>query len=211
MAKKGYINLEPELLLLDEPFSNLDVTLRERLSAEVRDILKNYGITALMVTHNQHEAFAIADEIGVIHAGRVLQWDTGYNLYHRPVGTFEADFVGEGVLLPGRVLDERRVKTALGTLEGEFTYSCRNGCPADVLIRPEDIVHDDASPFKAKILEKTFRGPNILYTLLLPNDDVVLALVPSYCQNEVGQSIGIKPQVDDIILFEKTQLENKTI
>lgn len=194
---------EPELLLLDEPFSNLDVTLREQLSTEVREILKEQATTALMVTHNQHEAFAVSDEIGVIQDGKLVQWDTGHNLYHRPASNWVADFVGDGVLLPGLVLDDRRVETGLGILEGQFKYPCQNGCPADVLIRPEDIIHDDASSFKAKILKKHFRGANIIYTLQLPSKDVVLALVPSTCQHDVGHSIGIIPKVDDIILFEK--------
>lgn len=194
---------EPELLLLDEPFSNLDVTLREQLSTEVREILKEQATTALMVTHNQHEAFAVSDEIGVIQDGKLVQWGTGHNLYHRPASNWVADFVGDGVLLPGLVLDDRRVETGLGILEGQFKYPCQNGCPADVLIRPEDIIHDDASSFKAKILKKHFRGANIIYTLQLPSKDVVLALVPSTCQHDVGHSIGIIPKVDDIILFEK--------
>ena len=194
---------EPDLLLLDEPFSSLDVTLREQLSTEVREILKEQATTALMVTHNQHEAFAVSDEIGVIQDGKLVQWGTGHNLYHRPASNWVADFVGDGVLLPGLVLDDRRVETGLGILEGQFKYPCQNGCPADVLIRPEDIIHDDASSFKAKILKKHFRGANILYTLQLPSKDVVLALVPSTCQHDVGHSIGIIPKVDDIILFEK--------
>ncbi len=193
----------PELLLMDEPFSSLDITLRERLSLEVREILKSYGISAVMVTHNQHEAFAIADVIGVMHAGKLEQWDTAYNLYHRPSNRIVADFVGEGVLLSGKVTGDSQVETNLGTLEGRFTYPCRNGCPAQVLIRPEDIVHDDKSSFKARILKKNFRGPNILYSLLLPSNEKVLALVPSHHNHRVGQDIGIVPQVDDIILFEQ--------
>ena len=74
----------PQLILLDEPFSNLDVDLRERLSLEVRNILKHEGMTAILVTHDQHEAFAMADEIGIMYEGRIQQWDTPYNLYHRP-------------------------------------------------------------------------------------------------------------------------------
>jgi iron(III) transport system ATP-binding protein len=158
-----------------------------------------------MVTHSQSEAFAVADEIGVIKEGTMLQWDTAYNLYHRPAHNYVADFVGEGVLLPGLVLDDRRVKTGLGVLEGQFKYPCQNGCPADVLIRPEDIIHDDASSFKAKILKKHFRGANILYTLQLPSKDRVMALVPSTCQHEAGHSIGIIPKVDDLILFERRE------
>jgi iron(III) transport system ATP-binding protein len=93
----------PELILLDEPFSNLDVGLRERLSVEVREILKREGSTAILVTHDQHEAFAMADEIGIMYEGRIQQWDVPYNLYHRPANRFVADFIGQGVLLPGTV------------------------------------------------------------------------------------------------------------
>jgi iron(III) transport system ATP-binding protein len=193
----------PELLLMDEPFSSLDITLRERLSLEVRDILKSYGISAVMVTHNQHEAFAMADVIGVMHDGKLVQWDTAHNLYHRPSSRFVADFVGEGVLLSSKVTGDSQIETNLGTLAGRFTYPCRNGCSAQVLIRPEDIVHDDNSSFKARIVEKNFRGANILYTLLLPSNEKVLALVPSHHNHKVGQDIGIVPQVDDIILFEQ--------
>ncbi|MFA7623642.1 MAG: ABC transporter ATP-binding protein [Pusillimonas sp.] len=93
---------EPELLLLDEPFSNLDVDTRERLAFEVRDILKNTGHTALLVTHNQAEAFAIADRIGVMEKGVIVQWDTPYGLHHQPASEFVADFVRREALLAQR-------------------------------------------------------------------------------------------------------------
>ena len=192
----------PDLLLMDEPFSNLDVTLRERLSMEVREILKKHGISALMVTHNQQEAFAMADVIGVLHQGNLEQWDTAYNLYHRPTSRTVADFIGEGVLLPGRVVGNDAVETGMGVLKGSFTYPCKNGCPANVLIRPEDIVHTNTSSLKAQILKTSFPCANILYTLQLPSNDNVLALVPSHHNHRLGQEIGIMPQMDDIILFE---------
>jgi iron(III) transport system ATP-binding protein len=192
----------PDLLLMDEPFSNLDVSLRERLSVDVRKILKDIGISALLVTHNQHEAFAMADTIGVMKDGYLEQWDTAYNLYHRPKSQFVADFVGEGVLVHGMVTSQDEVQTQLGTLKGNFSYPCRNGCPANVLIRPEDIIHDDNSPFKAQIIRKNFRGANILYTLQLQNEESVLALVSSHHNHSIGQEIGIKPQVNGIVLFE---------
>src|SRR6185503_11352711 len=118
----------PELLLLDEPFSNLDVDLRERLSLEVREIIKASGATAVLVTHDQQEAFAVADEIGVMHEGRIVQWDSAYNLYHRPANRFVADFVGQGVFLPAKVLDSRQVEFELGTLQGEVPSACQIGC-----------------------------------------------------------------------------------
>lgn len=192
----------PDLLLLDEPFSNLDIALRERLCIDVRDILKKLRTTALLVTHNQHEAFAMADVIGVMREGTLVQWDSGYNLYHRPSSQYVADFVGEGMLVKGHVIGENEVDTQLGVLKGRFSYPCRNGCPADVLIRPEDIVHDDDSPFKAKVLSKKFRGAYILYTLGLKHGEEILALVSSHHNHSIGQDIGIRPQVDEIVLFE---------
>ncbi|MBV7486217.1 ABC transporter ATP-binding protein [Bordetella sp. BOR01] len=92
----------PDLLLLDEPFSNLDVDTRERLAFEVRDILKSTGHTAILVTHNQAEAFAIADRIGVMSDGQIVQWDTPYNLHHHPADGFVRDFVRRETLVAQR-------------------------------------------------------------------------------------------------------------
>lgn len=93
---------EPELLLLDEPFSNLDVDTRERLAFEVRDILKTTGHTAILVTHNQAEAFAIADRIGVMQNGAIVQWDTPYGLNHNPANAFVSDFIRREALMAQR-------------------------------------------------------------------------------------------------------------
>jgi len=193
----------PKLLLMDEPFSNLDVTLRERLSMEVRDILKDYGATALFVTHNQHEAFAVADEIGVMHHGTMLQWNHAHELYHCPTDRQVADFVGEGTLLPGVVSSEGKVETGLGRLKGELSRTCPSGSTVDVLIRPEDIVHDDASPIKAEVVRRSFRGANVLYNLRLGNGDQVQALVPSHCDHAPGEMIGIRSDVRHIVIFPK--------
>lgn len=93
---------EPSLLLLDEPFSNLDIDTRERLAFEVREILQKTGLTAILVTHNQAEAFAIADRIGVMKDGGIVQWDTAYGLHHNPVNTFVSDFIRREALLSQR-------------------------------------------------------------------------------------------------------------
>jgi iron(III) transport system ATP-binding protein len=92
----------PELLLLDEPFANLDVGTRERLAFELRDILKSTGHTAILVTHNQAEAFAIADRIGVMAGGRLLQWDTPHNLHHHCCNDYVRDFIHRETLLAQR-------------------------------------------------------------------------------------------------------------
>jgi len=199
----------PELLLLDEPFSNLDVDLRERLSLELRDIIKASGATAILVTHDQHEAFAMADEIGVLHEGRIQQWDSAYNLYHRPANRFVADFVGQGVFLPAKVLNARQVEIELGVLEGDIPAGCRQGCDvcgrgcnADILLRPDDVVHDDAAPTQAEVVHKAFRGAEILYTLRLASGRKVLALVPSHHNHALGERIGIRLDVDHVVAFQ---------
>jgi len=199
---------QPDLLLLDEPFSNLDVEMRERLSLEVRDIIKHTKTTAVLVTHDQHEAFAIADEIGIMHDGQIEQWDTAYNLYHRPANRFIADFVGQGVFLPGNVSSSRSVEIELGTLSGDIPQMCEIGCDAcgkgcqvEVLLRPDDIIHDDSSALKAEVLHKAFRGAEILYTLRLASGRKVLALVPSHHNHSLGERIGIRLDVDHVVTF----------
>jgi iron(III) transport system ATP-binding protein len=194
---------KPELLLMDEPFSNLDVTLRERLSCEVRDILKAYGATALFVTHNQHEAFAVADRIGVMDNGAMLQWDDAHALYHCPADRCVAAFVGEGMLLPGIAHDSETIETGLGMLSGVFCASAEPRGAVDVLIRPEDVVHDDTSEIKAEVVRRNFRGANVLYTLRLVSGDLVQALVPSHCDHKPGEYIGIRSDVRHLVTFPK--------
>ncbi len=200
----------PDLLLLDEPFSNLDVNLRERLSLEVRDILKSQGTTAILVTHDQNEAFAIADEIGVMQHGEIMQWDNAYNLYHRPASRFVANFVGQGVFLSGKVLDSNHVEIELGVLEVDILHQLTSdkvsgkGYNVDVLVRPDDIVHDDESSLKAQVLHKAFRGAEILYTLRLPGGSTALSLVPSHHNHAIGENIGIKLEADHVVAFSQT-------
>jgi len=198
----------PDLLLLDEPFSNLDVSLRERLSLEVREILKSQNATAILVTHDQNEAFVIADEIGIMYRGEIQQWDSAYNLYHRPANRFVADFIGQGVFLPGTVLDPQRVEIELGILTADIPHQyapndqvCGKDCQVDVLLRPDDIVHDDASPLQAVVLHKAFRGADILYTLGLPSGASALSLVPSHHNHAIGEKIGIRLEADHVVVF----------
>ena len=191
----------PDLLLLDEPFSNLDVVLRERLALEVRDIIKRSGTTAVLVTHDQHEAFSFADEIGLMHEGCIEQWDTPYNLYHRPVSRVVADFIGQGTFLPGVVAADRQIRVELGLLPLNGAPDWPVGNPVDVLLRPDDVLHDDASPLQAEVLHKAFRGAQFLYTLQLAGGGRVLSLVPSHHNHAIGEKIGIRLEVDHVVAF----------
>ena len=202
---------KPHMLLMDEPFSNLDVELRERLSLEVRDILKREGMTALIVTHDQNEAFGIADIVGVMHQGAIQQWDTPYNLYHQPANRFVADFIGQGVFLPGMVMNNSMVEIELGVLHGMIPTDCdatgcdqcAHDCYVDVLIRPDDIVHDDESLLMAEVENKAFRGAEFLYTLKLPSGTRALSLVPSHHDHAIGERIGIKLAVDHVVAYRR--------
>jgi iron(III) transport system ATP-binding protein len=198
---------KPNLLLLDEPFSSLDVDLRERLAQEVRDILKSNGTTALLVTHDQLEAFAMGDHIGVMNHGQLEQWDTAYAVYHRPASRFVAQFIGHGVFAPALVLSSSsgaRVLTALGELndaQGPTLTGVYAQDQCEVLLRADDIVHDDASPVRAQIERKSFRGAEFLLGLRLRTGEQVLAHVPSHHDHQVGEWIGIKAEVDHVVTF----------
>ena len=192
---------QPELVLLDEPFSNLDIELRARLSLEVREILKQLNATALLVTHDQNEAFAMADLVGVMQHGRLEQWDAPYELYHRPATRFVADFIGQGVFLPGEVTGSTAVTTELGVLSGDVATSHRPGSQIDLLLRPDDVIYDEASPLKLEISQKAFRGAEFLYTLKLPGGATVLSLVPSHFNHRVGEFIGVRIELDHIVAF----------
>jgi iron(III) transport system ATP-binding protein len=197
---------QPRLLLLDEPFSNLDVELRERLAHEVRTILKQAATTALFVTHDQMEAFAVGDAIGVMHRGRLEQWDNAYHLSHRPATRVVADFI---VAAPGGPV----VRTPLGDLNDIEECPLPSAYPdgeCEVLLRADDIVHDDASPVKARIERKAFRGSEFLYTLRLASGQQVLAHVPSHHDHALGEWIGIRPEVDHVVTFPRKTSGSRT-
>jgi len=144
-----------------------------------------------------------------MHAGRIEQWDTPWNLYHRPATRRVADFVGEGAFIRGAVTEDGRIATELGRLSGLLATECDGGscallpagAPVEVLLRPDDIVHDDAAPTQAQIVAKAFRGAEFLYTLQLASGARVLALVPSHHDHAVGERIGIRLDAEHVIAF----------
>lgn len=194
---------EPDLILLDEPFSSLDVDLRERLASEMRDILKVNKITALLVTHDQQEAFAIADKIGVMKDGKVMQWNAPYELYHQPSTRYVADFIGRGVFIQGIVKPNNKVEIELGELDLDGTHGNQIGDVVDVLLREDDVQHDDDSPVLAEVVSKTFRGADFLYTLRLASGIEVFALVPSHHNHAIKEKIGVRLAADHVITFKR--------
>ncbi len=195
---------QPGLLLMDEPFSSMDVDLREQLAREVRNILKQENISAILVTHDQNEAFAIADDICVMNEGKIQQQDSGYNLYHQPVNRFVADFIGQGVIIPATVENQFSVRTDLGCIQGTVPLKSEIGSTVDVLIRPDDVVHDDHSDDSAIVIDKSFRGADFLYFLRMDSGIEVLCFAPSHHNHKINERIGIRLNVDHLVTFDRT-------
>ena len=198
---------KPSVLLLDEPFSSLDAAMREKLAQEVRSILKAAGSTALVVTHDQHEAFAMADRVGVMQAGRLEQWDTPYQLYHQPATRFVAEFVGDGVLLPVQLQAAGAAGGLLQTPLGELTLSPEQaaghapGQDLWLLLRADELVLDAASPLQATVSQVQFRGGWQLCSLQLACGQSVLLQTSSLRPLQVGQSVQIAARLNSVALF----------
>jgi len=189
----------PRLMLLDEPFSNLDVDLRERLAHEVRGILKTAGATALFVTHDQLEAFAIGDCIGVMQAGCLHQWADAVTLYRQPATRFVADFIGHGAFLPATLDGTGCAHTPLGEVCNVQSNGGVEGA-CDVMLRADDVVYDENAITKARLLRKSFRGAQYLYTLELASGHTLLARVSSQCNHALGDWIGVQVQAQSPIV-----------
>ncbi len=199
--------MRPDILLLDEPFSGLDVELRRELNRSVRDILKKSSTTALLVTHDQEEAFAVADRIGVMRSGKLHQWDTAYNLYHRPGHRFVANFVGRGSFIPGQVTGSDEVETELGKLKGVSQTPMDEMHEVELLVRPDDVRIDPTSSIQGKIERKLFIGTNTLYRLRLASGMHIETMLPSHEDYEIGSMHGLRIDAPHLIVFPR-QLEN---
>lgn len=192
---------QPELILFDEAFASLDSKLRSTLAREVRRILKETQTSAIFVTHDQSEAFDLSDEAGILHGGSIHQWGPTFELYHRPASRFVANFIGRGAFLPALVLGPRKLETELGPVNSDYDLQLGPGATVDLLLRPEDVIHDDASPLKAEITGRFFRGPYHLYQIKLPKSGrEVLSHVPSHHNHQIGEKIGIRLDCEHVVL-----------
>ena len=190
----------PEILLLDEPFSALDEELKETLIHDVKNLLQEEKITTIMITHNIKEAFQLSDKIAFLDSKKIIQFDTAYNLYHKPYTKEIANFCGIGSFINGTVTDANHVSTILGDLFGD-TSKFKIGSNVSVMIRPDDIIHDDDSAQSAKVLEKVFFGSDFLYKLELSEGEKIFCYTPSHHNHTINEIIGIKPVIDHLILF----------
>ena len=193
----------PDILLLDEPFSSMDVELRQSLAIELRSILKQDDATAILVTHDQSEAFAMADEIGVINQGQLAQWGTAHDLYFKPQDQFVAKFIGQSVLLPATPNGTEQLDTALGPVSPD--YITGNKGLLQVQLRPRDITFDANSEIKAKVVRRLFLGAEYLYTLQLADGQKILCLSPSNSPYKEDDTVGVRISVQRAPTFAFTQ------
>ena len=176
---------EPDVLLLDEPFSNLDVALREHLAHDVRQLIKAEKVTAILVTHDQQEAFATSDKIALLNNGKLIQWGSASELYEQPNSVFSAEFIGQGSLIKGTVKKDNNGVSRLHTDVGSMEISERialtiNSNSAKLLIRPDKIaLSNSESGICVTLVSKSFRGGHYLCSLETNNKQRLTALLPA--------------------------------
>ena len=197
---------KPDLLLLDEPFSNIDESLKVELQLNIKKILKKNKITTIMVTHDSYEAFYMADYCGIILSQTMKQYDTPYNIHHYPNSIEVVNFLNKGILVDAKVLDDRSVEhKCLGIIKGDFVKKFPKGTDVKLLVQPEDLEHDDKSKLQLKIIDRKFRGTNFIYTLKTKNNDLIPVFVHSHHihQHEVEENFGIKTPIyiDHLVCF----------
>jgi iron(III) transport system ATP-binding protein len=159
----------PELVLLDEPWSNVDPFLRESLRAEVTEIIRPLGVTVVLVTHDREEAFSLADRIALMRDGRVVQEGTPEELYFAPVSRWAAEFVGAGNVLTGRVV-QGVVETAIGAFPANGASASES---ARVLVRPELLELECDPAGAAEVVAREFRGHDVFYRVVLDGVELV--------------------------------------
>jgi iron(III) transport system ATP-binding protein len=191
----------PTLVLLDEPFSNLDADLRAQMRDEVEKVLRATGATAVFVTHDQEEAFTIADVVGVLDQGRLEQLAPPEAIYHHPASPFVAEFVGAADFLPGLVTSEGIV-TEVGVFRN--VEDREPGEQVSVMIRPDDITFVPAPDGQAVILRRYFRGPETLYCLGLASGRRVHSSQPSAAAFTTGQRVRPEAHVLHVVTFPLT-------
>ncbi len=192
---------KPLVILLDEPFSNLDADMRSYVQQEVKQILRESKTTAVLVTHDQEEAFDIADRVAIIRHGMVEQIDTPENIYHRPATKFVAEFVGQHPhLLPGRIVQGKAL-TEIGLFSPLTPLP--EGMPVEVLVRPHDIDIVPHPEGRGKILFRRFRGSENRYTILLPSGYQICSSQPSGTILESGTRVKVIPSDRQIAVFPK--------
>jgi len=196
----------PDLLLLDEPLSNVDQSFKEEIQVKLKQILTEQKITTIIVTHDSYEAFYLGTKCGIILDEQLKQFDDPYNVYHFPNSVEVVNFLNRGILIPAKVTGENSLESAdLGTITGDFIKHYPKGSEVQLLLQPEDLEHDDQSNLKLEVVDRKFRGTNFIYTLKTVSNKLIPVFVHSHHihQHEVDEKFGIKRpiNIDHIVCF----------
>jgi iron(III) transport system ATP-binding protein len=197
---------KPDLLLLDEPLSNVDQSFKEEIQVKLKKILNELKITTIVVTHDSYEAFYLGSKCGIILDGHLKQYDDPYNVYHFPNSIDVVNFLNRGILIPAKVTGENSLESNdLGTIKGNFIKHYPKGSNVQLLLQPEDLEHDDKSNLKLEVVDRKFRGTNFIYTLKTLSNLLIPVFVHSHHihQHEVDEKFGIKRpiHIDHIVCF----------
>ena len=197
---------KPDLLLLDEPLSNVDQSFKEEIQVKLKQILTELKITTIIVTHDSYEAFYLGTKCGIILDGQLKQYDDPYNVYHFPNSVEVVNFLNRGILVPAKVTGENSLENDdLGTIKGNFIKHYPKGSDVQLLLQPEDLEHDDTSNLKLEVVDRKFRGTNFIYTLKTLSNLFIPVFVHSHHihQHEVDEKFGIKRpiNIDHIVCF----------
>lgn len=193
----------PVVLLLDEPFSNLDPDMASRMRQEILAILRRMKTTTILVTHDHDEAFAMADRIAVLNQGVIEQLDSPESIYHLPATPFVADFVGQADFLPGRI-QQGLVHTELGQFPN--TLDCAEGTTVVVMIRPDDIQLRPNMSASSRVVARQFRGSENLYTVQLVSGQVVHSSESSTSWYQEGTAVEVRVSATHTVLFKSPAL-----
>ena len=197
---------KPDLLLLDEPLSNVDQSFKEEIQVKLKKLLTESKITTIIVTHDSYEAFYLGGKCGIILNGQLRQFDNPYNVYHFPNSVEVVNFLNRGILVPAKVTGEDSLENEdLGLIKGNFVKTYPKGSDVQLLLQPEDLQHDDTSNLKLEVVDRKFRGTNFIYTLKTLSNKLIPVFVHSHHshQHELKDKFGIKRPIyiDHIVCF----------
>ena len=201
---------KPDLLLLDEPFSNIDQNLKEEIQYSVKNLLKEINLTTIIVTHDSFEAFSLADKCGIILNQELKQFDIPYNVHHEPNSLEVAKFLNRGVFIDVEVVETDCAvhslrHSILGEIRGKLVNNFPAGSKVKLLLQPEDLIHDDQSKLKLEVVDRKFRGTNFIYTLKTKKGEHLPVFVHSHHihQHEKSEQFGVKSPIyiDHLVCF----------
>lgn len=189
---------KPDLLLLDEPFSNIDTQVRHELIGEIRKIFKEQGVTAIFVTHSREEAFAFADKMAVMNHGVIEQYGTASELYYQPSSKFVADFLGGGSYLAAKRISESEFETHLGVVEANAQQEIQVDAECALLLRPQHVQIEADENSAVKVLEQHFMGDHCRYVIDVNGDRL---LATSTQALNIGDSVTVKVETQGVLAF----------